>query len=156
VLQSLFDPLMPPGLRWYWKADFFKDFSEDAIALHLKHGSALPTPLSTMHIYPINGAAQRPGRNDTAFSFREASFAQVIVGIDPDPANDERNIAWARDYWQALHPHSAGGAYLNMIMDEGQDQVEAAYRDNYGRLTAVKKKYDPNNFFRMNQNIVPA
>ncbi len=143
VLQSLFDPLFPPGLRWYWKADFFKDLSDEAIALHVKHGSDLPTPLSTAHIYPINGAAQRVGKNDTAFSFRDASFAQVIVGIDPDPANDQRIIGWARDYWQALHPHSAGGAYVNMIMDEGQDQVKAAYRDNYERLVAVKNKYDP-------------
>ena len=156
VLQSLFDPLLPPGLRWYWKADFFKDLSSEAIALHVKHGSALPTPLSTMHIYPINGAAQRVGKNDTAFSFRDASFAQVIVGIDPDPANDQRTIQWARDYWQALHPHSAGGAYVNMIMDEGQDQVKAAYRDNYERLVAVKNKYDPKNVFRLNQNIRPS
>ena len=156
VLQSLFDPLLPPGLRWYWKADFFKDLSSEAIALHVEHGSALPTPLSTMHIYPINGAAQRVGKNDTAFSFRDASFAEVIVGIDPDPANDQRTIQWARDYWQALHPHSAGGAYVNMIMDEGQDQVKAAYRDNYERLVAVKNKYDPKNVFRLNQNIRPS
>jgi hypothetical protein len=156
VLQSLFDPLLPPGLRWYWKADFFKDLSDEAIALHVKHGSALPTALSTAHIYPINGAAQRIGKNATAFSFRDASFAQVIVGIDPDPANDERTIQWARDYWQALHPHSAGGAYVNMIMDEGQDQVKAAYRDNYERLVAVKNKYDPKNVFHLNQNIRPS
>jgi FAD/FMN-containing dehydrogenase len=156
VLQSLFDPLFPPGLRWYWKADFFKDLSDEAIALHVKHGSALPTTLSTAHIYPINGAAQRVGKNDTAFSFRDASFAEVIVGIDPDPANDQRTIQWARDYWQALHPHSAGGAYVNMIMDEGQDQVKAAYRDNYERLVAVKNKYDPKNVFHLNQNIRPS
>jgi hypothetical protein len=156
VLQSLFDHLLPPGLRWYWKADFFKDLSEEAIALHVKHGSELPTPPSTMHIYPINGAVQRVGKGDTAFSFRDASFAQVIVGIDPDPANDQRIIGWARAYWQALHPHSAGGAYVNMIMDEGQEQVKAAYRDNYERLVAVKSRYDPANLFRLNQNIRPS
>ncbi len=156
ALQSLFDPLLPPGLRWYWKADFFEDLGPEAVALHVRHGSELPTPLSTMHIYPINGAVHRVGKNDTAFSFREANFAEVIVGIDPDPANDERMTAWARDYWQALHPHSAGGAYINMVMDEGQELVRAAYRDNYERLAAVKKKYDPANFFRVNQNIKPA
>jgi FAD/FMN-containing dehydrogenase len=155
VLQSLFDALYPAGLQWYWKADFFKDLSDVAIDLHTKYGAQLPTMHSTMHIYPINGAAQRPGRNDTAFSFRDANFAEVIVGVDPDPANNERMIRWARDYWLALHPHSAGGAYLNMIMDEGQDQVKAAYRENYARLTEIKATYDPTNLFHTNQNIKP-
>jgi FAD/FMN-containing dehydrogenase len=156
ALQSLFDRFFPPGLQWYWKADFFKELSDEAIALHVKHGAELPTALSTMHLYPINGAAQRVGKNDTPFSFRDANFAEVIVGVDPDPANDQRMIAWAREYWQALHRYSAGGAYVNMIMDEGQDQVRAAYRDNYDRLLAVKTKYDPTNLFRINQNIQPA
>jgi FAD/FMN-containing dehydrogenase len=92
----------------------------------------------------------------TAFNFREANFAEVIVGVDPDPANNERMIAWARDYWQALHPHSAGGAYVNMIMDEGEETVKEAYRDNYARLAEVKRRYDPTNLFRVNQNIKPA
>jgi hypothetical protein len=111
---------------------------------------------STMHIYPINGAAGRVGKNDTAFSFRDAKFAEVIVGVDPDPANNQRTIGWARDYWTALHPYSAGGSYVNMIMDEGQDMVKAAYRDNYARLAQVKATYDPTNLFSMNQNIKPG
>jgi FAD/FMN-containing dehydrogenase len=156
ALQSLFDPFFPPGLQWYWKADFFKELSDEAIALHVEHGAKLPTAMSTMHLYPINGAVHRVGRNDTAFSFRDANFAEVIVGVDPDPANVQRMTAWAREYWQALHPHSAGGAYVNMIMDEGQDGVRAAYRDNYDRLLAIKSKYDPKNLFRINQNIQPA
>ncbi len=155
ALQSMFDALYPSGLQWYWKADFFNDLNDQAIALHAKYAAQLPTMHSTMHIYPINGAAHRPGRNDTAFSFREANFAEVIVGVDPDPANNERMIQWARDYWMALHPHSAGGAYVNMIMDEGEDQVKAAYRDNYARLAQVKAKYDPTNLFHVNQNIRP-
>ncbi|MGD0948738.1 MAG: FAD-binding oxidoreductase [Candidatus Binatia bacterium] len=156
ALQSLFDPFFPPGLQWYWKADFFKDLSDEAIALHVEHGAKLPTAQSTMHLYPINGAVHRVGRNDTAFSFRDANFAEVIVGVDPNPANVQRMTAWAREYWQALHPYSAGGAYVNMIMDEGQAQVRAAYRDNYDRLLAIKNKYDPKNLFRINQNIQPA
>ena len=156
TLQSLFDALYPAGLQWYWKADFLNDLSDEAIALHVRHGEQLPTMHSTMHIYPINGAVHRVGRGDTAFSFRDANFAQVIVGVDPDPANNERMIAWARDYWAALHPHSAGGAYLNMMMDEGPDQVAAAYRDNYPRLAAIKARYDPDNLFRVNQNITPG
>ncbi len=96
------------------------------------------------------------GRNDTAYSFREALFAEVIVGVDPDPANSEKITARCKSYWEALHPYSAGGAYVNFMMDEGQDRVQATYRDNYDRLAGIKKKYDPDNFFRVNQNIRPA
>ena len=124
VLQSLFDALYPPGLQWYWKADFFNELDDRAIELHVKYAERLPTMQSTMHLYPINGAAHRVGKNDTAFSFRDANFAEVIVGVDPDPANNERMIQWAKDYWMALHPYSAGGAYVNMSMDEGEDLVQ--------------------------------
>jgi FAD/FMN-containing dehydrogenase len=155
ALQSLFDGLYPKGLQWYWKADFFKELDDRAIELHAKYAERLPTMHSTMHIYPINGAAHRPGKNDTAFSFRDANFAEVIVGVDPDPANNEQMIRWAKEYWTALHPYSAGGAYLNMIMDEGTEQVRAAYRDNYTRLAQIKAKYDPSNLFHVNQNIAP-
>ncbi len=111
---------------------------------------------STMHLYPINGAAHRAGCDDTAFSYRDANFASVIVGVDPDPANNDRIVQWAKDYWLALHPHSAGGGYINMMMDEGDDNVKASYRDNYARLAQIKRKYDPANLFRVNQNIRPA
>jgi FAD/FMN-containing dehydrogenase len=156
VLQSLFDGLYPAGLQWYWKADFFKELPDKAIDLHVKYGERLPSPHSTMHIYPINGAAGRVKAGDTAFSFRDAAFAEVIVGVDPDPAQNPRLIQWAKDYWLALHPFSAGGGYVNMMMDEGEDNVKAAYRDNYARLAQVKRKYDPGNLFRVNQNIKPA
>jgi FAD/FMN-containing dehydrogenase len=156
VLQSMFDALYPPGLQWYWKADFFADLSAAAIDLHAKYGAQLPTMHSTMHIYPINGVAQRAGRSDTAFSFRDASFAEVVVGVDPSPANNERMIQWAKDYWLALHPHSAGGGYVNMMMDEGNENVRAAYRENYTRLAQIKADCDPTNLFHTNQNIRPA
>jgi FAD/FMN-containing dehydrogenase len=156
VLQSLFDALYPKGLQWYWKTDFFTDLSDKAIALHEKYGAQLPTMHSTMHLYPINGAVHRIGSGDTAFSFREANFAEVIVGVDPDPANNERMIGWAKDYWMALHPYSAGGGYINMMMDEGADSVQTAYRDNYARLAQIKATYDPGNLFHVNQNIKPT
>jgi FAD/FMN-containing dehydrogenase len=156
ALQSLFDPLFPSGMQWYWKADFFTDLSDQAIDLHVKYGSELPTAFSTMHIYPINGAAHKASESDTAFSFRDANFAEVIVGVDPDPANNDRMIQWARDYWLALHPYSAGGGYINMMMDEGLDNVKASYRDNYARLSQIKAQYDPGNLFQVNQNIKPA
>ncbi|MBA2393323.1 MAG: FAD-binding oxidoreductase [Ktedonobacteraceae bacterium] len=156
VLQSLFDTLYPAGLQWYWKADFFTDLDDKAIDLHVKYGAQLPTMHSTMHLYPINGAAHRASSGDTAFSFRDANFAEVIVGVDPDPANNERMIQWAKDYWMALHPYSAGGGYINMMMDEGADNVKAAYRDNYARLAQIKAASDPDNLFHVNQNITPT
>jgi FAD/FMN-containing dehydrogenase len=156
ALQSLFDGLYPPGLQWYWNADFFTELSDEAIGLHVQNCANLPTVHSTMHLYPINGVAHRVDRNDTAWSFREANFAQVIVGVDPDPANNERMIRWSKDYWKALHPYSAGGAYVNMIMEEGQDRIQSAYRDNYPRLAQIKARYDPGNLFRVNQNIKPT
>ncbi len=156
TLQSLFDALTPAGLQWYWKTDFFTELSDKAIELHHTYGAQLPTMQSTMHLYPINGAVHRVGTSETAFSFRDANFAEVIIGIDPDQANNERMIAWARDYWMALHPYSAGGGYVNMMMDEGADSVEAAYRDSYARLAQIKAKYDPSNLFHVNQNIKPA
>lgn len=155
-VQSLFDGLYVSGLQWYWRADYFTDLTDEAIAKHVEHGSKVPTVHSTMHLYPVNGAAQRVSKDDTAYSFREALFAEVIVGVDPDPANNPKVIDWCKRYWEALHPSSAGGAYVNMMMDEGQERVKATYRDNYPRLAAIKKKYDPKNFFRVNQNIRPS
>jgi FAD/FMN-containing dehydrogenase len=156
ALQSMFDGLYPPGLQWYWNADYVTDLSDDAIEHHIHYAKQLPTVHSTMHLYPINGAAHGVGKNDTAWSYREANFVQVIVGVDPDPANNQRTIAWSKEYWRTMHPFSAGGGYINMMMDEGQDRVRAAYRDNYTRLAQVKAKYDPQNLFRVNQNIKPA
>jgi hypothetical protein len=111
---------------------------------------------STMHLYPVNGAVHRIGRSETAFSYRDVTWAEVIVGVDPDPGNRDKIVGWTKEYWDALHPYSAGGAYVNFMMEEGQDRVQATYRDNYQRLAMVKRKYDPTNFFRVNQNIRPA
>jgi hypothetical protein len=155
ALQSMFDPLFPSGLQWYWRADFVNELSDAAIARHIEFGSHLPSLLSTMHLYPINGAAGRVGRNDTAWSYRESVWGSVIAGIDPDPANAAKVSDWAIAYWEALHPYSAGGAYVNMMMEEGQARVQAAYRDNYARLAQIKRRYDPTNLFHINQNIKP-
>lgn len=156
MLQGMFDPLYPPGLQWYWRADFVKELSDEAIALHVEHGSKMPTGLSTMHLYPVNGAVHRTGKNDTAFSYRDVTWSEVIVGVDPNPANKELITSWTKAYFDALHPYSAGGAYVNFMMEEGQDRIKATYRDNYERLVAVKSKYDPGNLFRVNQNIKPT
>jgi FAD/FMN-containing dehydrogenase len=156
ALQSMFDALYPPGLQWYWRADFVNELSDDAIALHVKYGSQLPTMHSSMHLYPINGAVHRVGKRNTAFSYRDATWAEVIVGVDPDPANNGRIISWTKEYFDALHPYSAGGAYVNFMMDEGQERVKATYGENYDRLVDIKNKYDPTNLFRVNQNIRPT
>jgi FAD/FMN-containing dehydrogenase len=156
MLQGMFDGLYTPGLQWYWKADFVKELSDEAIALHIQHGSELPTLHSTMHLYPINGAAHKTGNSDTPWSYRDATWSEVIVGVDPDPANKDRITAWARNYWEALHPYGAGGAYVNFMMEgEGEDRIRATYQGNYDRLAQTKAKYDPDNFFRVNQNIRP-
>ena len=156
VLNSLFDPLLPPGLSQYWRGDFVKEISDEAVALHLEYGSELPTPLSTMHIYPIDGAVHRVGHNDTAFSHRDANWSAVYFGVDPDPDNAERLTEWTKEYWAALHPYSAGGAYVNFMMEEGQERIKATYQDNFERLVEIKNEYDPTNLFRVNQNIRPT
>jgi len=156
VLNSMFDPLYPAGLQWYWKADFVRELSDEAIALHAEHGAKLPTLLSTMHMYPIDGAAGRVKSDATAWAYRDAKWSSVIVGVDPDPAKRDQITTWARDYWAALHPHSAGGAYVNFMMDEGEERVKATYGKNFAKLQKVKKKYDPENVFRSNQNIKPS
>jgi FAD/FMN-containing dehydrogenase len=156
ALQSAFDALHPAGLQWYWRADMFPTISDEAIDLHCRFGAQLPTGLSTMHLYPIDGATSRVPLDATAFPYRDGGWAGVIVGIDPDPANAEIISQWARDYWTALHPTSAGGAYVNFLMDEGQDRVEASYRSNYPRLSLIKHRYDPDNAFHVNQNIRPS
>jgi FAD/FMN-containing dehydrogenase len=156
VVNSLFDALYPAGLQQYWRADFVKDLSDQAIAAHVEHAAKMPAGLSTMHLYPIDGASGRVAKDATAFSYRDAKLAQIMLGADADPANNDKITKWCKDYFDALHPHSAGGAYVNFMMEEGQERVQASYRDNYPRLAAVKKKYDPQNFFRVNQNIKPA
>ena len=156
ALQGAFDALYPPGMHWYWKGDFFNELTDEAIDLHVKHGFEMPSWQSAMHLYPIDGKPNQVGPDDTPWGHRQAKWSEVIVGVDSDPANTEAISAWAREYWEALHPHSAGGAYVNFMMEEGEDRVKATYGSNYERLTAIKQKYDPANLFRVNQNIKPA
>ena len=156
ALQGMFDALQPPGLLHYWKADFVNELTDDAIDIHLRYGPRVPSVPSLMHLYPLNGAVSRVGNQETAFSYRDATFAHVILATDDDPALMSAHIAWAREYWSALHPHSAGGAYVNFLMNEGQERIAATYRENYPRLQALKQRYDPNNLFHINQNIAPS
>jgi FAD/FMN-containing dehydrogenase len=156
ALNSAFDALYPPGaLQHYWKANFVTELTDEAIAAHLEHGPRVPVVNSTMHIYPINGACHRVGSNATAFAYRDATFATVIAGMWPDPAQNEANIQWVRDYYDATAPLSEAGGYVNFMSGDDQDRIEANYRGNYQRLVAVKREYDPGNLFHVNQNISP-
>jgi FAD/FMN-containing dehydrogenase len=156
ALQSAFDELYPRGDQWYWRADFVKEIPDEAVDIHARYGAEMPTMKSTMHLYPIDGAAADVGPTETAWSYRDAHWGSVFAGVDPDPAKVDEISRWTIDYHEALHPHSAGGAYVNMMMDEGQERVRASYRGNYDRLAEVKRTYDPENLFRVNQNIEPA
>ena len=157
ALNSAFDGLYPPGDQWYWRSDYVAEIPDEAVAIHADFAERLPTLKSTMHLYPVDGAAARVASDATAFSYRDARWVQVTVGVDPDAAKVGPAKEWARDYWETLHPHSLGGGYVNMLMDdEGQERVRSTYRENYDRLVELKRKYDPDNLFRVNWNISPA
>jgi FAD/FMN-containing dehydrogenase len=153
ALQTAFDALYPKGDQWYWRADFVNEIPDEAVAAHARYGPEMPSGQSTMHLYPIDGAAHDAGNSDTAWAYRDANWGSVFAGVDPDPANAAAIRDWSVDYFEALHPYSAGGAYVNMMMDEGQERVKASYGDNYDRLAKIKASYDPSNLFRVNQNI---
>ncbi|WP_020393058.1 FAD-binding oxidoreductase [Kribbella catacumbae] len=155
ALNSAFDGLVGPGLQHYWKANFVENLTDDAIAAHVAHGPKLPALNSTMHIYPINGACHRVAPEDTAFAYRNASFATVIAGMWPDPADNDKAIKWVRDYYQATAPHSEDGGYVNFMSDDDKDRVRVNYKGNYERLVRAKRAFDPDNLFHLNQNIKP-
>ncbi|HEY3504891.1 MAG TPA: FAD-binding oxidoreductase [Actinocatenispora sp.] len=155
ALNTLFDDLLPAGLQHYWKTVFAPAFTPEVIAVHAEHGPRVPALQSTMHAYPINGAPQRVASDATAFAYRGAKYATVIAGMWPDPADNEANIAWVRDYYAALRPLSEPGGYVNFLSGDDQDKLRDTYRGNYDRLVSVKKQYDPDNLFHDNQNIVP-
>jgi FAD/FMN-containing dehydrogenase len=155
-LNAAFDGLYGPGDQWYWRGDFFDEIPDEAVALNREWNSRMPTFKSGSHIYPIDGAAQDVAVEDTAFAYRNATYSQVIIAVDPDPAGAQAVKDWAIGYWEAVHPYSAGGAYVNFMMEESQTRVKATYGPNYERLARVKAHYDPDNAFHVNQNIVPA
>jgi FAD/FMN-containing dehydrogenase len=157
AMQGLFDPFFPKGLQWYWKGDFVKSLPDEAIDAHIAQAAAAPSELCLMHLYPIDGAVRRVGKDETAWSARDATWNMVIAGIDSNPQQAGPLTRWGKAYWEAVHPFNLPGGYANFMMDdEGEARVKATYGDNYARLATVKKKYDPANLFRVNQNVRPA
>jgi len=157
AIQSMFDPLFPKGLQWYWKGDFVKDLPDEAIDVHIAEAAKAPSEISLMHLYPIDGAAMRVAKGATPWGGRNATFSMAIAAVDPRPSQAEKLKSWGRAYWNAVHKFNPGGGYVNfMDADEGEARVKASYGEHYERLAAIKKKYDPANLFRVNQNIRPA
>ncbi|NLP83354.1 FAD-binding oxidoreductase [Microbacterium sp. CFH 90308] len=155
TLNSAFDALLPAGLQHYWKAAFVTELKDAAIVAHLKWGPKLPCVESTMHLYPIDGASHRVPADTTAWGHRNASFACVIAGMWPDPADNDTNIAWVHDYYEAIAPLSEPGGYINFLSADDGTRARDNYGANYERLRAVKRAYDPTNVFHRNQNIQP-
>jgi hypothetical protein len=157
AMQALFDPFFPKGLQWYWKGDFVKTLPDEAIDTHIAQAGEAPSDFCLMHLYPIDGAVRRVSKDATAWSTRDAAWSMVICGIDSDPKKAEALKRWGRGYWKAVHPFNMDGAYVNFLMDDEADgRVQASYGENYQRLASIKAKYDPQNLFRVNQNIKPG
>jgi hypothetical protein len=158
ALQGLFDGLLPKGLQWYWKGDFVKELTDAAIDEHLRHAARTPSELSLMHLYPIDKAVHAVKSAETPWGARDATWSMVIAAIDANPSKAASLRDWARSYWKGIHPHNLSGGYVNFMSDDDDDKgrVKASYGANYDRLVAVKRKYDPENLFRVNQNIDPA
>jgi FAD/FMN-containing dehydrogenase len=155
ALNALFDPLLPPGLQHYWKNAFVTELSGEAIAAHMEQGARLPADTCAMHMYPMTGAVQDVPSDATAFGHRDARYVANIAGMWAEPADNEHNIAWVRDYYAALAPHSEPGGYTNFASADDQAKVPENYGANYRRLTEIKRRYDPDNLFHLNQNIRP-
>ncbi len=156
ALNGMFDALMPPGMQWYWRAHYIKELTPESIEVNIRHGSKIPTMRSTTHLYPIDGAVHDVGNEETPWAHRDARWAQVIVGVDPEPEKADEITRWCKDYFDDLKPHAMGGAYVNFMMEEGQERIKSSYKENYERLAKIKAKYDPENFFHLNQNIKPG
>jgi FAD/FMN-containing dehydrogenase len=154
--NSAFDPIYPAGDQWYWRGEFVREIPAQAIEQHVAFAEAMPTWKSTMHLYPIDGAPERVGSDETAWAYRDAKWAQVIAGVDPDPANATAIRDWAVSYSDAIRPHTLGTGYVNFQMQESGDKVRAMYGSNYDRLAKIKAHYDPDNIFSVNQNIEPT
>jgi FAD binding domain/Berberine and berberine like len=155
-IQAGNDTTFPRGRRYYWKAQFLRELTDDAIDALLSAYAQAPAVASLLVLQHLGGAIARVSKSETAYVNRDALYDCFPISIWDDPADDEKNVEWARDAWNAVRPFSTGGVYVNNLGEEGDDRIRAAYGENYPRLLALKRKYDPTNFFRSNQNIAPT
>jgi len=155
-IQAASDSLFPRGRRYYWKAQFLREITDAAIETLLHAYAAAPSQTALVVLQQVGGAISRVSKAATPYVNRDALYDCFPISIWDHQADDEPNISWARELWGALRPFSTGGVYANNLGDEGEDRVRAAYGENFARLAALKAKYDPTNFFRLNQNVRPA
>lgn len=157
ALQSIVENFNPPGLRNYWKTLYLKELNDDAINVMVERYATVPAPHTHVVVYTLGGAVGRVGPDKTAVEYRDARHAFLIVGMWTDPAEDDLNIRWVRELWDAMQPFASGGFYVNYEAETAIEKVKAAYGPRkYERLAALKAKYDPTNLFHLNQNIVPT
>ncbi len=153
--QSLMDEAFPRGRYNYWKSNLLRELSDNAIDTLVEGFRKVASPYSSVLIEHLGGAVSRVGKEETAFSHRDAPYDLVIMPMWSDPAESERHIRWADELWQAMQPFSSGGVYVNYLSNEGEERIKSAYGTNYERLVTLKSKYDPMNLFGFNQNIKP-
>lgn len=153
--QSLIDGDYPPGQHHYWKAGFLRELSSEAVAVLVEHAAAMPSPRSEIVLEHLHGATRRVPPEETAFVHRDVRWNCLMLAQWSHPEESEANIAWVRGLWEAMRPHMQSGVYVNYESDESDERAHAAYGANYEHLRRVKRSYDPTNFFRFNQNIVP-
>ena len=154
-MQALLDGAFGDGNHNYWKSTFLRELGDEAIGVLVEHANRATSPLTGVVIEYYGGAASRVGVSETAFAQRQAQYSIGILAQWKDPAESEHHIRWARELSDSIAPFSSGGYLLNFLGEEREDTIRAAFGTNYDRLMAIKKKYDPANFFRMNQNIKP-
>jgi hypothetical protein len=155
-MQSMLDAGFPIGNRYYWKSGFLKELSDDAIDVIVSHMEVNPSPYSATILEMYGGAASREPEGGSSYPHRQSEFDLVIISNWPDKQDDDKNISWTRNIWEAIQSHLSHKVYVNTLGVEGADRVKEAYGENYQKLAELKRRYDPNNFFRMNQNISPA
>jgi hypothetical protein len=157
ALNSAFDGLYGPGDQWYWRGAFLREIPDEAIGVNREWNERMPGFKAGTHFYPVDGAVNDVAPDDTAFGYRDTTWSQVFIGCDPDPGTASAVREWTIGYHEAIVPFSAGASYVNFMMDdEGQARVKATYGANYQRLSQVKAAVDPDNVFRVTQNILPA
>ena len=155
-MQTLLDEAAVPGQRYYLRSHFMKELPDEAIDILVSRFADVPSPLSPVLIFHTGGAVRRVPRDETAFAHRDAAYDFEAISMWTDPADDDKNVRWAREFGDVMKPFASGGVYVNALEEEGDDRVKEAYGAGYDRLVALKNKYDPTNLFRLNQNIKPT